>query len=60
MKTYIVCKRDTENKNPKAFKTKNGRIILKSTCLECNNKKVDLLVKIKDLDYYLILELEHL
>ena len=40
MKTYcIVCKKDTENKNPKVFRTKNGRIILKSTCSECNNKK---------------------
>ena len=33
MKTYcIVCKEDTENKNPKVLKTKNGRLILKSTC----------------------------
>ena len=40
MKTYcIVCEKDTENKNPKDFKTKNGRLILKSTCSECNNKK---------------------
>ena len=40
MKTYcIVCKKDTENKNPKVFKTKNGRLILKSICLECDNKK---------------------
>ena len=40
MKTYcIVCKKDTENKNSKVFKTKNGRIILKSTCSECNNKR---------------------
>ena len=39
-KTYcIVCKKDTENKNSIVFKTKNGRIILKSTCPECNNKK---------------------
>ena len=39
-KTYcIVCKKDTEDKNPKVFKTKNGRLILKSTCPECNNKK---------------------
>ena len=30
MKTYCVsCKKDTENKNPKVFKTKNGRLILK-------------------------------
>ena len=40
MKTYcIVCKKDTENKNPKAFKTKNERLILKSICLVCNNEK---------------------
>ena len=40
MKNYcIVCKKDTENKNPKVFKTKNGRFILKSTCSVCNHKK---------------------
>ena len=40
MKTYYtVCKKETENKNPKVFKTKNGRLILKSTCSECTNKK---------------------
>ena len=46
MKTYcIVCKKDTENKNPKVFKTKNGRIILRSTCSECNNKKTRFISK---------------
>ena len=40
MKTCcIVSKKDTENKNPKVFKTKYGRLILKSTCSKCNNKK---------------------
>ena len=40
MKTYCtVCEKDTENKNPKAFKTKNGRSMLKSVCSVCNNKK---------------------
>ena len=40
MKTYcIACKKGTENKNPNVFKTKNGKLILKSTCSECNNKK---------------------
>ena len=40
MKTYcIVCKKDTENKNPKVFKTKNERLISKSVCPVCNNKK---------------------
>ena len=39
-KTYcIVCKKDIENRNLKVFKTKNGRIILKSICNVCNNKK---------------------
>ena len=40
MKTYcIVCKKDTENKNPRVFKTRNGRLILKSVCSVCNNKR---------------------
>ena len=40
MKTYCtVCKKDTKNKNPKVFKTKNERLILKSVCSVCNNKK---------------------
>ena len=40
MKTYcIVCKKDTENENPNVFKTKNERIILKSICSVCYNKK---------------------
>ena len=44
MKTYcIVCKKDTENKNPKAFKTKNGILTLKSICSVCNNEGTDVL-----------------
>ena len=40
MKTYyIVCKKDTENKNLKVFKTKNKRLILNSICSVCNNRK---------------------
>ena len=40
MKTYcMVCKKDKENKNPKVFKTKNERLILKSICSVCSNKK---------------------
>ena len=46
MKTYfVVCKKDTENKNPKVFKAKNERLILKSTCSECNNKKLRFISK---------------
>ena len=40
MKTYcIACKKDTENNLPKVFKTKYERLILKSVCSVCNNKK---------------------
>ena len=40
METYcIVCKKDTEKKNPTVLKTKNGRLMLKSICNVCNNKK---------------------
>ena len=40
LKTYcVVCKKDTENKNLKVFKTINRRLILRSTCSACNNKK---------------------
>ena len=45
-KTYcVVCKKDTENKNPKVFKTINGRLILRSTCSVCENKKSRLISK---------------
>ena len=48
MKTYcIACKKDTGNKNSKVFKTKNGRIILRSICPECNNKKFRFISKNK-------------
>ena len=40
MNTYCVkCKRDTENINPKMFRTKNNWIIMQSKCPVCGNKK---------------------
>ena len=40
METYCVkCRKETENLNPKIFKTKNGRIILQLKCTECGIKK---------------------
>ena len=40
MKTYFVkCKKNTENSNPKIFKTKNGRLLMQSKCTNCGIKK---------------------
>ena len=40
MKTCCVkCKEDTENIDPKMFRTKNKRLILQSKCPECGIKK---------------------
>ena len=40
MLTYcLVCKRNTENKDAKMVKTKNGKISLSSNCAVCGNTK---------------------
>ena len=40
MKTYCLkCKKDTENIDPKIFKTRNNRLIMQSKCSVCKNKK---------------------
>ena len=40
METYcVVCRKNTENLNPKIFKTKNGRLIMQSKCADCGIKK---------------------
>ena len=39
MQTYCVSSRkNTGNKNGKVFKTRNGRLLLKSLCTRCGNK----------------------
>ena len=35
----LVCKKNTENKNAKMIKTKNGKLMLSSKCPVCGNKK---------------------
>ena len=41
MLTYCLkCKRNTENKDAKMIKTKNGRVILSSKCAVCGSKKL--------------------
>ena len=40
MQTYCVsCKSNTENKNVKIVRTKNGRLQMRSFCFVCGNKK---------------------
>ena len=39
--TYCVkCKKDTDNSDPKMFRTKNNRLLMQSTCNVCKNKKI--------------------
>ena len=35
----MKCRKNTESKNPKVAKTKNGRIMLLSKCAVCDSKK---------------------
>ena len=35
---YLKCRKNIESKNPKAVRTKNGRMML-SNCVVCNSKK---------------------
>ena len=40
MKTYCLkCRTNTENIDPKIFRTKNNRLLMQSTCSDCKNKK---------------------
>ena len=40
MKTYCLkCKTNTDNIDPKIFRTKNNRLIMQSKCSVCKNKK---------------------
>ena len=36
----LKCKQNTESKNPKVARTKNGRIMLLSNCLVCDSEKI--------------------
>ena len=40
MKTYCLkCRKDTENIDPKMFRTKTNRLIMQSKCSVCGVKK---------------------
>ena len=41
MKTYCVkCRTNTENIDPKIFRTKDNRLLMQSQCTDCRNKKL--------------------
>ena len=41
MKIYCLkCKKDTENLDPKIFRTKNNRLIMQSKCKDCEKQKI--------------------
>ena len=35
---YLMCRKNTQSKNPKVVKTKNGRIMFLSKIEVCNSK----------------------
>ena len=40
MKTYCLkCKTNTDNIDPKMFRTKNNKLLMQSKCSVCKNKK---------------------
>ena len=39
MSYCLKCRKNTESKNPKVVRTKNGRIMLLSKCAVCDSKK---------------------
>ena len=45
------CRKNTESKNPKVARTKNGRIMLLSKCAVCDTKKQNLSKSKKLVDY---------
>ena len=41
MKTYCLkCKTNTDNIDPKMFRTKNNRLLMQSKCSVCGTKKL--------------------
>ena len=36
----LKCSKNTESKNPKVLRTKNGRIMLLTKCVMCDGKKL--------------------
>ena len=39
MKTYLKCKKDADNIDPRVVRTKNIKLLMQSTSSDCENKK---------------------
>ena len=61
MKTYCVkCRKDTENIDPKIFRTKNNRLVMQSKCSACGIKKSSFLKEQEAKGLLSNLKLKHL
>ena len=49
---YCIIVWSVESKNPKVARTKNGRIILLSSCVVCDSKKIKFFLNSKKLVDY--------
>ena len=48
---YLKCRKNTESKNPKVERTRNGGMMLFSKCAVCDSKKSKFINSQKLLDY---------
>ena len=50
--TYcLVCRKYTENINPKIVRNRQNRLMIQSNCAVCGNKNLDLLKNKKQWEY---------
>ena len=47
----LVCKKYTENTNPKIVKNRQNRLMIQSNCANCGNKKYRFIKKQQAMEY---------
>ena len=47
----VKCKKDTEDIDPKMFRTKGNRLIVQSKCPVCRNKKAKICERIRSKEF---------
>ena len=45
----LKCRENTEQKNPKVVRTKNGRVMFLSMCVVCDSKKSEIYYRARSL-----------